>query len=59
MTVTKNKHGDVIGTVEAQSRMGVQNFKYQEIIRRKEAIAEKRRIKEEKDQANIREKEFW
>ncbi len=58
-TVTKNKYGDVIGTVEAQSRKGIQSFKYQEIIRRQEAIAEKKRIKEEKEQSAIREKEFW
>jgi len=41
VTETKTNKGQVISSVQAMSKSGAQNFKYQEIMERREAIAEK------------------
>ena len=58
-TQIQDKYGRITGEIERVTKPGKQRFKYQEVLRRQEAMAEFERVKDAKKRESIKEAKFW
>ena len=58
-TQIQDKYGRITGKIERVTKPGKQRFKYQEVLRRQEAMAEFERVKDAKKRESIKEAKFW
>lgn len=58
-TQIQDSYGRITGEIEGVTKPGQQRFKYQEVLRRQEAMAEFERVKDAKKRESIKEAKFW